>query len=93
MLCTKNYDFLHSMMGRVKFKFTPPHSNPKYNPLSVNNVIVWDLEMGDWRTVYCNSIKIINIFPPKVFENLVLTGKFSFKDFYDPNILNSLTNE
>lgn len=67
MNCTKAYDLLNSAEGVNILKYFKPKGSPSYNLNEHNNVIVWDIDKKDYRTVSCNNVKILEVMPQEKF--------------------------
>lgn len=62
MLCTKSALLLTSQEGITILGYHPPKEGARYNTLSFNNSIVWDLDKKDYRTVSCDNVVILDTF-------------------------------
>lgn len=67
MLCTKAYDLLNSAEGANMLGYHQPSGSSRYNVNEANNVIVWDIERRDYRTVSCDTVKILNVVPQEKY--------------------------
>lgn len=68
MLCTKSDDLLDSPLGHTMLGYKRPTNVPKYDPISENNLIVWDIESRGFRTVSCDTCKILETIPALQFK-------------------------
>lgn len=62
MLCTKSYLLLSSPEGINKLGYRPPSHGARYDTISHNNSIVWDIDKKDYRTVSCDNITVLEVF-------------------------------
>jgi len=67
MLCTKSYELLNSVNGRVTLNYAPPKGPKKINEAAENVLVVWDILMQDYRTINMNSCDLIQQIPDKDF--------------------------
>jgi len=67
MICTKNYELLNSINGRVKLNYRPPRYNSTAIPTVHNLVIVWDILMQNYRNVSMEDCNIIEEIPINKF--------------------------
>lgn len=67
MLCTKSYELLNSVNGRVTLNYAPPRGPKKINEAAENVLVVWDILMQDYRTINMNSCDLIQQIPDKDF--------------------------
>ena len=67
MLCTKSYELLTSVNGRVTLNYAPPKGPKKINEAAENVLVVWDILMQDYRTISMNSCDLIQQIPDKEF--------------------------
>ncbi len=67
MLCTKSYELLASVNGRVTLNYAPPKGPKKINEAAENVLVVWDILMQDYRTISMNSCDLIQQIPDKEF--------------------------
>lgn len=72
MLCTKSFDLLNSPFGRAHLGYYVPQTEPKYDTEGHNNLIVWDIERRDFRTVSCDTAKITNVLSIEAFKESIL---------------------
>lgn len=63
MLCTKSYELLNSINGRIALNYRPPANIPAYDIVSKNLIIVWDIFMQDYRTLPVESVNVLNTIP------------------------------
>ena len=63
---------LNSFEGQTILGFNPPKSPPTYNIDATDNLIVWDLEAKDYRTITAAKTVVNNLVPEeKFYEQLV----------------------
>lgn len=67
MICTKSYDLLNSIDGRVKLNYRPPRYASTANPALHNLVIVWDIIMQDYRNVSMDECWVLQEIPTDKF--------------------------
>ena len=94
IVATRNYKVLNSYEGRVFLKFKPPHLGPQYDYRAKGNIIVWDVEKNDWRTIKAAKVasalefmrpndfisQLKSIYQPSMIDKIKwrLKGKFGF---------------
>ena len=59
MLCTKSYDILNSVNGRVTLNYRPPSDPVQVNEARDNLIVVWDILMQDYRVISMASCDLI----------------------------------
>jgi hypothetical protein len=59
MLCTKSYDILNSVNGRVTLNYRPPSDPIQVNEARDNLIVVWDILMQDYRVISMASCDLI----------------------------------
>lgn len=68
MICTKSDYILSSTQGRFNLNFrNPKFGGPKYDESKTNTVVVWDILTQDYRQIPCESVRVIDIIPEKLF--------------------------
>ena len=67
MVCTKSFNLLQSVDGRVKLNYRPPRYMSTADPVKHNLVIVWDLIMQDYRNVSMESCEVLQEIPESDF--------------------------
>lgn len=75
MLCTKSYDLLNSVNGRITLNYAPPKGPAKVNEAAENVLVVWDIIMQGYRTISMSSCDLIQQIP-----------KGEFWDYFNENI-------
>lgn len=65
MLCTNDSLMLNSEAGKRILHYIPPTKPKKYNPLSKNLVVAYDIFMQQYRTIDVNSCDIIAVIATK----------------------------
>ena len=60
MLCTKSFELLNSVNGRVVLNYKPPKKQKQLNEEKNAAVVVWDIIMQDYRVVPVDSMQVIN---------------------------------
>ena len=63
MLCTKSYDLLNSINGKISLNYKPPAGNKTVNEAVHNILTVWDILMQDYRNVSMNQCDLIREIP------------------------------
>lgn len=63
MLCTKSFDLLNSLNGRVALNYRPPHGGMQINEAAKNVLVVWDILMQDYRIVSMDSCDLLKTLP------------------------------
>lgn len=63
MLCTKSFELLNSVNGRLALNYRPPGNVPSYDTVEKNLIIVWDIFMQDYRTINADSVSVLTIMP------------------------------
>ena len=67
MLCTKSYELLNSINGRLTLNYAPPKGPKKINEAAENVLVVWDVLMQQYRTISMNSCDLIQQIPNDEF--------------------------
>lgn len=67
MLCTKSYELLNSINGRLTLNYAPPKGPKKINEAAENVLVVWDILMQQYRTISMNSCDLIQQIPNDEF--------------------------
>lgn len=67
MICTKSSLLLKSLKGKMILKYREPRGGERYNLSKFNNLIVFDIANKDFRTVSCDTAKVIEVIPIKEF--------------------------
>lgn len=73
MVCTACRKFLNSRYGKTRLKFRKPTQALRYYPHAYNNVIVWDLQKKDWRTVCCDMAIVERVQTPEQWRRSLFT--------------------
>lgn len=63
MICTKSYELLQSVDGRVKLNYRPPIHFTTADPIRQNLVVVWDILMQDYRNVSMDGCTLLQEIP------------------------------
>lgn len=63
ILCTKSLALLGSSNGRISLNYRPPRTVPKYDPVTKNVIIVWDIFMQNYRTINADSFVVLKVVP------------------------------
>lgn len=75
MVCTKCPELLLSFEGKSILGFWQPKNSPRYNIDATNNLLVWDIEKRDYRTVECSRAIVKNSIPGEKYRELVMMSK------------------
>lgn len=67
MLCTKAYNLLNSIEGKTILGYRQPHGSPRYDLNIANNVVVWDINLKNYRTVSCDTVNVLHVIPQEQF--------------------------
>ena len=78
MTCTKSNLILNSFEGQTILGFNPPKSQPKYNIDATDNLIVWDLEKKDYRTVMAERVMVNELIPEGKFYDALVEQAVGF---------------
>lgn len=78
MLCTKSFELLNSVNGRVVLNYRPPKKQKQLNENKHTAVVVWDIIMQDYRVIPADSLQVVNTIPAddtfwEYFNNEVYT--------------------
>ncbi len=76
MLCTKSYDLLNSINGKISLNYRPPAGNKTVNEAIHNILTVWDILMQDYRCINASSVDLIQEIP----------ANDDFWDYFNTNI-------
>jgi hypothetical protein len=76
MLCTKSYDLLNTVNGKVVLNYKPPKTGKQFSERSEGAVVVWDILMQDYRVVSAEHVQVINKIP----------ADDSFWEYFNKNI-------
>lgn len=63
MWCTKSYNLLNSVNGKVSLNYRPPTHPKQVNESLKNVLVVWDIFMQDYRTVSFDQCDLIQQIP------------------------------
>lgn len=63
MLCTNSDVILKSRGGKRSLKHKSPKGSPKYNPVSKNIVIAWDIFKQDYRAISMDNCVLVSQMP------------------------------
>ena len=63
MLCTKNYELLSSVNGKISLNFREATHQKAINEAVKNVLVVWDILMQDYRIVSGDQVSIIRQIP------------------------------
>ena len=78
MTCTKSDMILNSFEGQTVLGFTPPKSPPRYNIDATDNLIVWDLEAKDYRTIAAERVIVNELVPQEKFYRALVEQSVGF---------------
>jgi hypothetical protein len=63
MLCTKSYDLLNTINGKVVLNYQPPRHAKQIDEAITNTCIVWDILMQDYRVVSADQVDVLREIP------------------------------
>lgn len=63
MLCTNSFTLLNSVEGRLTLNYKQAIRAPKYNPVTKDLIITWDIFMQDYRCINMSACNLIQIIP------------------------------
>lgn len=78
MTCTKSDMILNSFEGQTVLGFNPPKSPPRYNIDATDNLIVWDLEAKDYRTITAARTVVNDLIPEEKFYDQLVEQSIGF---------------
>lgn len=70
MNCTKSYELLSSFEGRTFLKYREPKGSGSYLP--ENQLVVWDVDVMDYRRVNCDTVDIDSVIPAENFRKMLV---------------------
>jgi hypothetical protein len=83
MFCTRDRDFLNSVLSKEIFNFKPPSQPHPYDAASKGLVTVFDILMQDWRNIPASSCEVIMAVPT--------ANQQRFWEFFDKKVKNMTT--
>lgn len=76
IFCTKSPELLLSFEGKSLLGFWQPKNSPRYNIDATNNILVWDLEARDYRTVNASRVRYyVNKMSANTYRKLLINNK------------------
>ena len=76
VFCTKSPELLLSFEGKTLLGFWQPKNGPRYNIDATDNLLVWDLDNRDYRTLTASRVRYyINKMSAKSFRNMLINNK------------------
>lgn len=75
MVCTKSAELLQSFEGEAFLGYFQPKSSPKYNINATDNIIVWDINARNYRTVAAARAKVKGTIPGRKFREILIKEK------------------
>lgn len=75
MVCTKSAELLQSFEGQAFLGYSPPKSTSKYNIDATDNIIVWDINAKNYRTVAASRAKVKGSVPGGKFREILIKQK------------------
>lgn len=63
MLCTNSDMILKTVPGREALHFRNTYKPPKYNPVTKNLILAWDIFKQDYRMINCDNVALISQIP------------------------------
>ena len=70
MNCTKSYELLSSFEGRTFLKYRESKGSGSYLP--ENQLVVWDVDVMDYRRVNCDTVDIDSVIPAENFRKMLV---------------------
>lgn len=83
MLCTKNYQLLSSVNGKLTLNFREANRQKVINEAVKNVLVVWDLLMQDYRIISLDDCDLITKIP----------ADETFWEYFNKNIYPMSTNQ
>lgn len=78
MYCTKSQLILNSFEGQTVLGFRKPKGEPHYDINATDNLIVWDLEKKDFRTIQAARVTIDETTPEADFYKVLVEESIGF---------------
>jgi hypothetical protein len=78
MLCTNDRNMLNSEAGKRILNYVPPTHSKKYNPLSKNLVVAYDIFMQQYRTINVGACDVIAV--------IATNPSDKWWDYFDKNV-------
>lgn len=76
IFCTKAPELLLSFEGKSLLGFWQPKNSPRYNIDATDNILVWDLDARDYRTVNASRVRYyVNKMSAKTYRKLLINDK------------------
>lgn len=76
VFCTKSPELLLSFEGKTILGFWQPKNGPRYNIDATDNLLVWDLEARDYRTLNAPRVRYhVNKMSAKRYRKLLINNK------------------
>lgn len=76
IFCTRCPELLFSFEGKAFLGFWFPKSGPRYNIEATDNLLVWDIEKRDYRTLNAKRVRYyINKMSGKKYRQLLIKNK------------------
>lgn len=75
MVCTKSAELLLSFEGEAFLGYFPPKSSPRYNLDATDNIIVWDIEAKNYRTIAASRAKVKSKVSGRKFREILIKDK------------------
>lgn len=75
MNCTKSAELLQSFEGQAMLGYVQPKHSPRYNIDATDNLIVWDIDAKDYRTVTASRATVISSISGAKFRDLLIRNK------------------
>lgn len=70
MNCTKSYNLLSSFEGRTFLKYREPKGPPRNLPDNI--LVVWDVDVMDYRRVNADTTEIESVIPDENFRKMLI---------------------
>jgi len=74
MICTKSFELLNSINGKIVLNYIPPKHGKQINEAATNTCVVWDVLMQNYRVVSADQVDVLREMPAndefwKTFNN------------------------
>ena len=63
MICTKSYELLNSINGKIVLNYIPPKHGKQINEATTNTCVVWDVLMQNYRVVSADQVDVLREMP------------------------------
>ena len=83
MLCTKSKLILNSFEGQTVLGYRKPKGAPIYDIAATDNIIVWDIEKKDFRTIQAARVTIDEQYPQEDYYEALVSKSADLGDGND----------